>query len=652
MANPAMQKKVVVVGNGMVGQRFVELLADRDPDRHGGSSSSARSPGRPTTGSHLSSATSTGKTADDLDARRAPGFYDEHGIELHLGDRGRRHRPRGARRSPPAPARRDRLRRAGPGHRLVPVRAAGARQRPARLLRLPHDRRPRRRSRRVRRRTRAAGRRGRRRRPARARGGERAAAAGLSTARRRVRAAADAACRSTRAAARCCAGTIEALGVTVHTGRRRRARSAATATARARAWPVATARRSTSTSWSSPPASGRATSSPATAGLDGRRARRHRRRRRAAHHRPRASSRSASARCSDGRIYGLVAPGYEMAEVVADRLLAAATPTFTGADLSTKLKLLGVDVASFGDALGRHRGRARGRRRRPGRRHLHRSSCSTTRRAPCSAASSSATPARYGDRCGRMVGRCRCPSDPVAAASPPAGTAPALDRAATTRRSAPATTSPRARSAARSREHELHRRRRGQGVHQGRHRLRLLRAAAQDRSSTPSWRPASRSSTALCEHFALSRGAAVRRRAGAPGSAAFTELVAAPRHRRAAARSASRPSPRSSPALGNGHILDGEQAALQDTNDHFLANLQKQRHVLGGAAHPRRRDHARQADRHRRGRPRLRPLHQDHRRPAHRPVRRPGRAAARRSGSGWSTPASSPATRTASRCAR
>ena len=28
-------------------------------------------------------------------------------------------------------------------------------------------------------------------------------------------------------------------------------------------------------------------------------------------------------------------------------------------------------------------------------------------------------------------------------------------------------------------------------------------------------------------------------------------------------------------SLGNGHILDGEQAALQDTNDHFLANIQR-----------------------------------------------------------------------------
>ncbi|BBX75320.1 nitrite reductase large subunit [Mycobacterium shinjukuense] len=53
----------------------------------------------------------------------------------------------------------------------------------------------------------------------------------------------------------------------------------------------------------------------------------------------------------EGRCYGLVGPGYTSAEVVADRLLDGAAE-FPGADLSTKLKLLGVDVASFGDALG------------------------------------------------------------------------------------------------------------------------------------------------------------------------------------------------------------------------------------------------------------------------------------------------------------
>jgi len=53
----------------------------------------------------------------------------------------------------------------------------------------------------------------------------------------------------------------------------------------------------------------------------------------------------------NGRCYGLVGPGYTSAEVVADRLLGGEAE-FGEADMSTKLKLLGVDVASFGDAMG------------------------------------------------------------------------------------------------------------------------------------------------------------------------------------------------------------------------------------------------------------------------------------------------------------
>ncbi|GHH39109.1 nitrite reductase large subunit NirB [Streptomyces umbrinus] len=57
---------------------------------------------------------------------------------------------------------------------------------------------------------------------------------------------------------------------------------------------------------------------------------------------------------ADGRVYGLVAPGYEQAETAASAIAAdeGEQLSFTGADLSTKLKLLGVDVASFGDAHG------------------------------------------------------------------------------------------------------------------------------------------------------------------------------------------------------------------------------------------------------------------------------------------------------------
>ena len=58
----------------------------------------------------------------------------------------------------------------------------------------------------------------------------------------------------------------------------------------------------------------------------------------------------------DGRIFGLVAPGYEMAKVAAGAVAGNRDTAFRGADMSTKLKLLGVDVASVGDAHGRTRG--------------------------------------------------------------------------------------------------------------------------------------------------------------------------------------------------------------------------------------------------------------------------------------------------------
>ncbi|CAA0094854.1 Nitrite reductase [NAD(P)H] [Zhongshania aliphaticivorans] len=52
-----------------------------------------------------------------------------------------------------------------------------------------------------------------------------------------------------------------------------------------------------------------------------------------------------------GRIYGLIAPGWDMARAAADHVLGGIEQnTFTGADMSTKLKLMGVDVASIGDA--------------------------------------------------------------------------------------------------------------------------------------------------------------------------------------------------------------------------------------------------------------------------------------------------------------
>ena len=54
----------------------------------------------------------------------------------------------------------------------------------------------------------------------------------------------------------------------------------------------------------------------------------------------------------NGKFFGLVAPGYNMAKVAVDNILGRDNE-FTGADMSAKLKLLGVDVGSIGDANGR-----------------------------------------------------------------------------------------------------------------------------------------------------------------------------------------------------------------------------------------------------------------------------------------------------------
>ena len=55
------------------------------------------------------------------------------------------------------------------------------------------------------------------------------------------------------------------------------------------------------------------------------------------------------------QIFGLVGPGNQMAAVAADRL-SGTDAAFTGADMSTKLKLMGVDVCSIGDAHGKSQG--------------------------------------------------------------------------------------------------------------------------------------------------------------------------------------------------------------------------------------------------------------------------------------------------------
>ena len=352
--------------------------------------------------------------------------------------------------------------------------------------------------------------------------------------------------------------------------------------------------------------------------------------RRLRHRRVRAATR--------GRIYGLVAPGYEMAARGRRPAAPASGATvFTGADTSTKLKLLGVDVASVG---------------RPTPTTDARTSSSSPTRSPASTRSSWSTPPTARVLGGVLVGDAaalptllalmatRRRADAHRHRLVPARPAPAVrgtgigPTPCPTRRticSCNAVTKGTICAAVADGCHTVggH-----QGLHQGRHRLRRLRAAGDRSCSTPSSpKPASTVDTPSVRALRPHPPGAVRARPRPPAPQSFAELRRRATAPAAAARSASRRWRRSSPSLANGYILDGEQASLQDTNDHFLANIQRDGtysvvpRVPGGEITPD------AAHRHRRGRPRLRPLHEDHRRPAHRPVRRPRRAAARRSGS-------------------
>ncbi|MFC8924016.1 nitrite reductase large subunit NirB [Cellulosimicrobium sp. NPDC057127] len=80
-------------------------------------------------------------------------------------------------------------------------------------------------------------------------------------------------------------------------------------------------------------------------------------------------------------------------------------------------------------------------------------------------------------------------------------------------------------------------------------------------------------SDALCEHFAMSR-AALYRVVREEGLRTFSEIVAA--HGTGRGCAVCRPTVASIlSTLHRGHVLEGEHAALQDTNDHVMANLQK-----------------------------------------------------------------------------
>ncbi|MFF2143728.1 nitrite reductase large subunit NirB [Kitasatospora sp. NPDC058190] len=284
------------------------------------------------------------------------------------------------------------------------------------------------------------------------------------------------------------------------------------------------------------------------------------------------------AQAVDGRVYGLVAPGYQMAETaartIAEREGEGAGPTgegFTGADLSTKLKLLGVDVASFGDPHGSAEGALD---------VLYSDSRSGVyRKLVIGSDGALLGGVLVGDTEGYGALR------PLAVAGKPLTVAPEQLVLPAGFASAGPVALPD--DAVLCSCHN---------VTQG-----AVRAAVREQGadSVAAVKKCTRAGTGcgsclkqlgtvvgeeleaagvstvkgLCEHFAHTR-AELYEIVRVTGLASFSELLAA--HGSGEGCEICKPTVASILAsLGNGHILDGEQGALQDSNDHFLANLQR-----------------------------------------------------------------------------
>ncbi|MEV5829673.1 nitrite reductase large subunit NirB [Spirillospora sp. NPDC052242] len=272
----------------------------------------------------------------------------------------------------------------------------------------------------------------------------------------------------------------------------------------------------------------------------------------------------------DGVVYGLVAPCFAMAETVAGRLLAPDAPAvFEGADSSTKLKLMGVDVASFGDPFADRDGGALGvtytdpvakvykkivvsddARTLLGGVLVGDADSYAVLRAQVGGALPGTpdqvlfggTEAAGGDLPGATV-VCSC-NNVTAETIRCAVTEQSLTDLGEVKSCTRAGTSC------------------GSCV--------PLVKKLLDAELTAAGVEVSK---AICEHFDHSR-AELFDIVRASGITSFTRLVE--QHGRGRGCDICKPTVASILAsLGNGHILEGEQAALQDTNDHFLANLQK-----------------------------------------------------------------------------
>ena len=269
----------------------------------------------------------------------------------------------------------------------------------------------------------------------------------------------------------------------------------------------------------------------------------------------------------EGRCYGLVGPGYTSAEVVADRLLGGGAE-FREADMSTKLKLLGVDVASFGDAMGRT----------PECLEVAVNDAVNETYAKLVLSDDAKTllgGILVGDASAYgvlrpMVGE-QLPGDPLALIAPAGSAGDAAQLGVGALPAGP--------------DLFVQQRHQGRSHRCDRRRLRdvpALKRCTQAGTSCGSCVPLLRQlleaegveqSKAVCEHFSQSR-AELFEIIGATEIRTFSGLI----DRFGTGKGCDLCKPVVASILastGSDHILDGEQASLQDSNDHFLANIQR-----------------------------------------------------------------------------
>jgi nitrite reductase (NADH) large subunit len=254
-----------------------------------------------------------------------------------------------------------------------------------------------------------------------------------------------------------------------------------------------------------------------------------------------------------------------MAEVLADRLVGG-QGAFTAADTSTKLKLMGVDVASFGDALGAAPGALAVTLHNPVARTYAKLVVSDDAKTLLGGVLVGDA-SRYASL-RPLVGR-PLPGDPVTMIAPSGGAAPMSGGLPPDAQVCSCHAVTKGAITAAIAEHGLTD-------------VAAVKVCTRAGTGCGSCVPLLTSllaesgvavSRALCEHFDATR-AELFEIVRAGGIATFTELISS--HGRGRGCDICKPVVASILAsLDHGHILDGEQAALQDTNDHFLANLQR-----------------------------------------------------------------------------